>query len=285
MGKFYDQNSFSYRESFVRNQKRVGSRRRYSAIDHANQERRDSKHSATDSYQSKHNYKDDFHDFDRKEPSQSINLNPKNLNIRLKTDAQIEAWNLFHKSDILVMEGPAGCGKTYVATALAINELYHGRVSNIIFTRPIVDAEEELGFLPGDLKEKTDPYMRPIYDQLDQLVGRDPEFRQEFDKKIEVVPLAFTRGRTYKNAVCVLDEAQNATYNQLKMFLTRFDENSKIILNGDITQIDNVVSGLDDTISDLDGMEGFGIVEFHPDDSVRHPRVAEIVRRMNRNSK
>ena len=203
---------------FVRN-KRVGSRRRYSAIDSRNQERRDSKHSVNDSYQPKHNYIDDFHDHEQKDLNYSINLNPKNLNIKLKTDAQIEAWNLFHKSDILVMEGPAGCGKTYVATALAINELYYGRVSNIIFTRPIVDAEEELGFLPGDLKEKTDPYMRPIYDQLDSLVGKDLEFRREFDKKIEVVPLAFTRGRTYKNAICVLDEAQNATYKQLKMFL------------------------------------------------------------------
>lgn len=266
---------------FVRNQKRVGSRRRYSAIDTRNQERRNSKHSANDFNQPKHNY-DNFHDYNDKEPNHSINLNPKNLNIKLKTDAQIEAWNLFHKSDILVMEGPAGCGKTYVATALAINELYHGRVSNIIFTRPIVDAEEEIGFLPGDLKEKTDPYMRPIYDQLDDLVGKDPEFRHEFDKKIEVVPLAFTRGRTYKNAVCVLDEAQNATYKQLKMFLTRFDENSKIILNGDITQIDNIISGLEDTIDDLDGMEGFGVVEFTPEDSVRHKRVSEIVRRMNR---
>lgn len=214
--------------------------------------------------------------------TQIFSFNPESFIIKCKTESQRKAKQLFGHSNILTLIGPAGCGKTWLSTALAINELYHGRVKKLIFTRPLVDAGEKLGFLPGEIANKTDPYMRPIFDQFDELIGNNHDFREHFNKYIEVVPLAFTRGRTFKNSICVLDEAQNANYKQLKMFLTRFDENSKIVLNGDLSQIDIYDSGLECAISDLNGMDGFNVVYFDINDNVRHPIVSEIHNRMNK---
>lgn len=258
----------------VRKQRSNG-RRRYSSEDNKNQQRRDNREFAVDHY-SGYSKQELCHVEKQK-------FDTRTLVIKCKTDAQKDARHFFHKSDILALIGPAGCGKTWLSTVLSVNELYCGRAKKLIFARPLVDAGEQIGFLPGDLLEKADPYMRPIYDCLDELVGDDPEFREFFDKHIEIVPLAFTRGRTFKNAICVLDEAQNATHSQLKMFLTRFDENSRVILNGDPTQIDIPNSGLERTIDELEGMEGFNVIDFHPNDNVRHPKVAEIHRRMTQN--
>ena len=205
---------------------------------------------------------------------------PRSFRLRFKTNAQKDAAALFNKVDILFMIGPAGCGKSYVSTACAINELYEKRRSNIILTRPIVNADEDLGYLPGDMEEKADPYMRPLFDQIGEIVGYNAEFREQFDQRIEVSPLAYMRGRTFKNAVVVLDEAQNATFKQLRMFLTRFDENSKIIINGDPEQVDIPNSGLMKIIDRLSFVDGIGVVQFAEEDNVRHPLVTEITKRL-----
>jgi len=177
--------------------------------------------------------------------------------------------------------GPAGTGKTYLAVAQAVSMMIQGQVDRIILSRPAVEAGERLGFLPGDLKEKVDPYLRPLYDALHDMLPGDQVTKRLTTGEIEVAPLAFMRGRTLSNAFVILDEAQNTTPMQMKMFLTRLGEGSRMAVTGDITQIDlppGQKSGLKDALSILSGVEGVGFVTFTEADVVRHPLVGRIVR-------
>jgi len=184
------------------------------------------------------------------------------------------------KNDILFAVGPAGTGKTYTAVALAVKAWKEKQVKRIILTRPAVEAGENLGFLPGDLKEKVDPYLRPLYDALEDMIPFDKLIQLKETRIIEVAPLAFMRGRTLDNAFIILDEAQNATSMQLKMFLTRIGPNAKCIVTGDVTQIDlpkSQQSGLPHTLRILDGIEGISIVRLTTLDVIRHRLVAKII--------
>ncbi|MGR3540751.1 MAG: PhoH family protein, partial [Hasllibacter sp.] len=176
--------------------------------------------------------------------------------------------------------GPAGTGKTYLAVAVAVNQMVNGHVDKIILSRPAVEAGEKLGYLPGDMKDKVDPYMQPLYDALnDFLPGKQMQKLME-DKRIEIAPLAFMRGRTLSNAFVVLDEAQNATTMQMKMFLTRLGEGSRMVITGDRSQVDlprGVTSGLRDAERLLRGIQGVGFSYFTARDVVRHPLVARII--------
>ncbi len=177
-------------------------------------------------------------------------------------------------------EGPAGTGKTYLAVALAVNALKSKQVSRIILTRPAVEAGEKLGFLPGDLQNKVDPYLRPLYDALYDMLGGEM-FQRYMEKGIiEIAPLAYMRGRTLEDSFIILDEAQNTSKEQMKMFLTRFGYRSKIVVTGDVTQIDlphGTQSGLKHALRVLDSIEGIGIHRFDKKDVVRHPLVQKII--------
>lgn len=177
--------------------------------------------------------------------------------------------------------GPAGTGKTFLAVASAVRMLRQGEVRRLVITRPVVEAGEHLGFLPGDLQQKLNPYMRPIYDALFELIEGDDLTRLEEAGVIEVAPLAYMRGRTLSHAFVILDEAQNTTVGQMKMFLTRMGEGSYVCVTGDPSQNDlspSIKSGLGDAVQRLRGFEGIGVTEFTADDVVRHPLVARIVR-------
>lgn len=176
--------------------------------------------------------------------------------------------------------GPAGTGKTFLAVAEAVAMMSAGMIGRIILSRPAVEAGERLGFLPGDMREKVDPYLRPIYDALNELMGKERVARKLETGEIEIAPLAFMRGRTLANAFIILDEAQNTTPLQMKMFLTRLGENSRMVITGDITQVDlpfGQESGLRDAIRVLHGVDGIEFVEFNAGDVVRHPLVGRIV--------
>lgn len=197
-----------------------------------------------------------------------------------KTFNQREYIDAISRNDIVFGVGPAGTGKTYLAMAMAVAALLRKEVKRIILARPAVEAGERLGFLPGDMAEKVNPYLRPLYDALYDMV--EPEKAQEMIERgtIEVAPLAFMRGRTLSSAFVILDEAQNTTSMQMKMCLTRLGFNSKYIITGDPTQVDlpnNVRSGLAEAVSLLDGVEGISVVRFGVEDVVRHPLVARIV--------
>ena len=192
-------------------------------------------------------------------------------------DAYVEALT---SSELVFGVGPAGTGKTYLAVAHAATLLESGQVSRLILTRPAVEAGEKLGFLPGDLKEKVDPYLRPLYDALYDMFGDGQVERLLTSGAIEVAPLAFMRGRTLKDAAVILDEAQNTTSMQMKMFLTRMGENSRMIVTGDPTQVDlprNERSGLVEALEILEGVEGVTICRFAQGDVVRHELVGRIV--------
>ncbi len=176
--------------------------------------------------------------------------------------------------------GPAGTGKTYLAVAQAVAMLQAGRVDRIVLSRPAVEAGERLGFLPGDMKEKVDPYLRPLYDALHDMMPADQVIRRLGNGEIEVAPLAFMRGRTLAHAYVILDEAQNTTQVQMKMFLTRMGEGTRMVVTGDLSQIDlpaGVRSGLKDAIETVEGLPGIAVVRFDKRDVVRHPLVALIV--------
>ncbi len=176
--------------------------------------------------------------------------------------------------------GPAGTGKTYLAVAVGVSLFLEGKVERLIFCRPAVEAGERLGFLPGDMKEKIDPYLRPIYDALHDMMDTDFMVRKMTEGDIEIAPLAFMRGRTLSNAFVILDEAQNTTCTQMKMFLTRMGEASRMVITGDITQTDlpvGIKSGLRDATELLDGVEGIEFMRFNKDDVIRHPLVSKIV--------
>jgi phosphate starvation-inducible PhoH-like protein len=200
--------------------------------------------------------------------------------IKARTNGQINYINLSRKNDICFAIGPAGTGKTYLAVAIAVSALKRGLVKKIILARPAVEAGESLGFLPGDFREKIDPYLRPLYDSLDDMIPSE-KLKNYIEKRIiEIVPLAYMRGRTLNNAYVILDEAQNSTTMQMKMFLTRLGGNSKSIITGDITQIDlphKQVSGLVQAKEILSKVEGVAFVYFDKDDVVRHKLVKDII--------
>jgi len=176
--------------------------------------------------------------------------------------------------------GPAGTGKTYLAVAQGVALLQSGRVDRIVLSRPAVEAGERLGFLPGDMKEKVDPYLRPLYDALHDMLPGEQVARRIAAGEIEIAPLAFMRGRTLAHAYCILDEAQNTTPAQIKMFLTRMGEGSRMVVTGDPTQVDlpsGQPSGLAEALRILEGVEGIGVARFAERDVVRHPLVARIV--------
>lgn len=204
--------------------------------------------------------------------------------IKAKTINQKKLVELSRTNDIAFAIGPAGTGKTYTAVAMAVAALKNKTVKKIILTRPAVEAGESLGFLPGDLKEKVDPYLRPLYDALEDLFPMDKlKFFME-NNTIEVAPLAFMRGRTLDNSFIILDEAQNCTSPQLKMFLTRLGPNAKCIITGDLTQIDlppSQSSGLIRALNILGNIEGIGVVYLNEEDVVRHRLVKEIIKRYN----
>lgn len=201
--------------------------------------------------------------------------------IRARTVNQVSLVNFYKVNDLIIAEGPAGTGKTYTSIALAVKALKDREVKKIVLARPAVEAGERLGFLPGDMKEKLDPYLQPLYDALhDMLPFKKLETLME-DGTIQIAPLAFMRGRTLENAFVILDEAQNATVSQLKMFLTRMGVSSKFIMTGDTTQIDlpkRSESGLLQAMRILTGIEGVSIIRFDERDIVRHKLVRHIVR-------
>ncbi len=201
--------------------------------------------------------------------------------VAAKTPNQRKLVKIYDKNDLIFACGPAGTGKTYTAIALAVRALKNREVSRIILSRPAVEAGESLGFLPGDMREKIDPYLQPLYDALRDMIPQHRLREYMEDEVIHIAPLAYMRGRTLNNAVVILDEAQNTTSSQLKMFLTRMGSNAKFIVTGDITQVDlprKVKSGLPQAINILRDVKGIGVVQFDDSDIVRHQLVRDIVK-------
>lgn len=204
--------------------------------------------------------------------------------IRAKSPNQRKLVELYDKNDLIFAVGPAGSGKTYTAIALAVRALKNRSVKKIILTRPAVEAGEKLGFLPGDMKEKLDPYLQPLYDALHDMIPAKKLEEYVDEGVIQIAPLAFMRGRTLDNAFVILDEAQNATFAQLKMFLTRMGSSAKFIVTGDTSQIDlpkKSDSGLVPALTKLRDIKGIAIIELDSTDIVRHPLVIEIVKAFN----
>ena len=202
--------------------------------------------------------------------------------IRAKTMGQRIYINAMKRNDLVFGIGPAGTGKTFLAVVYAAKQLRKGSVKRIVLTRPAVEAGESLGFLPGDLKEKVDPYLRPLYDGLNTVLGREQTQRLIERGVIEIAPLAYMRGRTLDDAFVILDEAQNTTHAQMKMFLTRLGFGSKMVVTGDQTQIDlpkGVKSGLKEAVKKLSGVSGISIMKMDQIDVVRHPLVSKIINR------
>ena len=210
-----------------------------------------------------------------------ITIHTHNRSITPRSNSQAAYLHAVDSHDLVFAQGPAGTGKTYLAVAKAVELLVSGAVDRIILSRPAVEAGEQLGFLPGDMREKVDPYLRPLYDALyDMLPGPQVVKRLE-SGEIEVAPLAFMRGRTLSNAFVILDEAQNTTAVQMKMFLTRLGENARMVITGDLSQVDlprGIRSGLRDAMETLGGVDGVAFVEFTAADVVRHPLVSRIVK-------
>ncbi|KYD11594.1 PhoH family protein [Heyndrickxia sporothermodurans] len=211
---------------------------------------------------------------------EEITKNAKGKPIRVKTLGQRQYIAAIKKKDLVFGIGPAGTGKTYLAVVMAVSALKSGLVKRIILTRPAVEAGESLGFLPGDLKEKVDPYLRPLYDALNDVLGSEHTNRLIERETIEIAPLAYMRGRTLDDAFVILDEAQNTTQAQMKMFLTRLGFNSKMVINGDRTQVDlpkGVQSGLVAAEKILDNVHDISFIYLEQSDVVRHPLVAKII--------
>ena len=204
-----------------------------------------------------------------------------------KSKKQKDYIKALKKSQVIMSLGPAGTGKTYLAVAVALTMLLEKKVERIILSRPAVEAGERLGFLPGDIKEKIDPYLRPLYDSLQDLIDNEKIQRKIETGEIEIAPLAFMRGRTLKNSFAILDEAQNATETQIKMFLTRIGENSKLVVNGDPSQIDlpnKNQSGLVKSQAILKDIQEISIINFDHNDVIRHPLVTKIVEAYQKNN-
>ncbi len=201
-----------------------------------------------------------------------------------RSEGQKNYVKALREKDIIISAGPAGTGKTFLAVAVALTMLLDKKIERIILSRPAVEAGERLGFLPGDMREKVDPYLRPLYDSLYDLLDFEKIQKKIEVGDIEIAPLAFMRGRTLKNSFAILDEAQNATNTQIKMFLTRIGENSKIVINGDPSQIDlpnKSLSGLNSSKKILSHLKEISVVDFNHKDVIRHPLVSKIVKAYN----
>ncbi len=212
--------------------------------------------------------------------SEVIVFGPNGIMVKARTVNQRKMVTSIVKNDVLFAIGPAGTGKTYTAVALAVRALKNKEIKRIVLTRPAVEAGENLGFLPGDLKEKIDPYLRPLYDALDDMIPPDKLRTFLENRTIEIAPLAFMRGRTLDNCFVILDEAQNATDMQLKMFLTRMGPSAKFIVTGDVTQIDlpkKQQSGLHNALRILEGIKGIDVIYLSGKDVVRHKLVVKIL--------
>ena len=212
--------------------------------------------------------------------SGAVAITARGKQIKCKTVGQKTYVDAIRKNTVVFGVGPAGTGKTYLAVCMAVSAFKSKQVEKIILTRPAVEAGEKLGFLPGDLHEKVDPYLRPLYDALQELLGLETYGKLMERGAIEVAPLAYMRGRTLSNAFIILDEAQNTTKEQMKMFLTRMGEGSKMVVTGDVTQIDldGKVSGLVHATGILEDVEGVAVVRLTAKDVVRHPMVMRIIR-------
>ena len=220
------------------------------------------------------------------EPGERAGMPPIMIRTRRKTIVPRSATQATYmrslvRDDIIFALGPAGTGKTYLAVAQAVAQLITGSVQRLILSRPAVEAGEKLGFLPGDMKDKVDPYLRPLYDALYDCMPPEQVERRLASGEIEIAPIAFMRGRTLADAFVILDEAQNTTREQMKMFLTRFGQNSRMVICGDPNQVDipggGGMSGLADAVGKLESVEGFGTIRFTAADVVRHPIVGRIV--------
>lgn len=210
-----------------------------------------------------------------------ITVHTHNRSITPRSRNQAAYFKAVDSHDLVFAQGPAGTGKTYLAVAKAVELLVSGEVDRIILSRPAVEAGEQLGFLPGDMREKVDPYLRPLYDALYDMLPAPQVVKRLESGEIEVAPLAFMRGRTLSNAFVILDEAQNTTAVQMKMFLTRLGENARMVITGDLSQVDlprGIRSGLRDAMETLKGVDGVAFVEFSSSDVVRHPLVTRIVK-------
>lgn len=216
-----------------------------------------------------------------------VAITSKGKPVKCKTVGQKKYVDLLKKKTITFGVGPAGTGKTYLAVAVAVNAFKAKQVDKIILTRPAVEAGEKLGFLPGDLQEKVNPYLRPLYDALQEMLGAETFAKMLERGTIEIAPLAYMRGRTLNNAYVILDEAQNTTREQIKMFLTRLGEGGKMIVTGDLTQIDlpkGINSGLKHAVRILKDIDDIGIIRLTDKDVVRHPLVQQIVKAYEQNN-
>ena len=233
--------------------------------------------------------RDMIEDMKNQSPVQSLEevIKTPKRSVIPKSKKQKEYVKALKTSQIIMSLGPAGTGKTYLAVAVALSMLLEKKVERIILSRPAVEAGERLGFLPGDMKEKIDPYLRPLYDSLHDIFDYDKIQKKIEYGEIEIAPLAFMRGRTLKNCFAILDEAQNATQTQIKMFLTRIGENSKLVVNGDPSQIDlpnKNQSGLVQSQNILKGIKEISIINFDHNDVIRHPLVTKIVEAYKKNT-
>jgi len=205
------------------------------------------------------------------------------FHLEFKNEAQKMAWASFDQHDVLFLLGAPGTGKTHLAIAFAISEILAKRKKKIVLTRPVVEAGgESIGFLPGGMEEKVHPYMIPLYDCMDRCLGQYSPQREIINKSVDLAPLCFMRGRTLHDSVCILDEAQNATYSQLKLFMTRFGENSKVIITGDPMQSDLRPQdrALMKIVNKLSTLKGIGIINFKASSIVRHPLIASILEKL-----
>ena len=213
----------------------------------------------------------------RPEKKQVTTQAPHKFHVEFMNVSQEMAYAAFTQHDILFMLGPAGTAKTHLSMAFAISEILQKNRKKIIMVRPIVEAGESLGFLPGTLGEKVDPYLLPLMDCLEKLVGVGTPHREIVNRTLQYAPLAYMRGRTFDDAVCILDEAQNATSKQLKLFLTRLGSNTKMIINGDLKQSDLREVALGGIVDRLQSISGIGVIKFNKDAIVRHKLVSAIV--------
>lgn len=222
-------------------------------------------------------------EFKKKETEVSKGGHGGRFHVEFLNSMQKIAWGAFQQQDVLFLCGPAGTGKSFLAMAFAINEILQKKKKKIILTRPIIEAGESIGYLPGSASDKVAPYMLPLYDSLSKLVGENGPQRDLIERSIEVAPLNYMRGRTFDDSICIFDEAQNATMTQLKLFLTRMGQDSKIIVTGDPTQSDIPVHkrALMDVVYRLETLPGVSVINFKAENIVRHSLIAEILERLD----